>query len=148
MPDRKASHPQAMAPRVPGRTRTAPPMQPASWRTSTRMKQYSRFGMTGWIYLLASLSAIEMVYALGSGPEAYEQMQRVFAHPLAVLFHAICLFSVGYVLVRFFGLFPKAQPARIGPLKPPPQPVVAAMLYGAWIGITVVLGAILAGGVF
>lgn len=148
MPARKASHPQAMAPSAPGSTRTAPPVQPGSWQTSRRMKQYSRFGMTGWVYLLASISAIEMVYALGSGPEAYERMQGVFGHPLMVLFHAICLFSVGYVVVRFFGLFPKAQPARIGPLKPPPGPVIAATLYGAWVGITLVLSAILAGGIF
>ena len=112
------------------------------------MKRYARFGMTGWIYLLASLSAIEVVYALGSGPEAYAQMQALLANPLVVLFHAFSLFSVGYVLVRFFELFPKAQPARIGPAKPPPAPVLTAMLYAAWIGITVVLTAILGGGIF
>ncbi len=148
MPSNKASHPQAMAPKTPGKTRTAPPMQPGSWKTSTRMKQYARFGATGWIYLLASISAIQMVYALGSGPEAYAAMQAVFRNPLVVLFHTVSLFAVGYVLVRFFGLFPKAQPARIGPAKPPPEPVLAGMLYAAWIGITVVLSAILAGGIF
>ena len=148
MPATRASHSNAMAPKTPGKTRAAPPMQPAGWKTSPRMKQYSRFGMTGWIYLLASISAIEIVYALGSGPEAYAQVQTLFKNPLMVLFHAVCLFAVGYVLVRFLGLFPKAQPARIGPLKPPPQAVLSGMLYGAWIGITVVLSAILAGGIF
>ena len=148
MPATKASHPNAMAPKTPGPTRTASPMQPAGWKTSPRMKQYARFGMTGWIYLLASISALEVVYALGSGPAAYAQIQALFKNPLMVLFHTICLFAVGYVLVRFIGLFPKAQPARIGPVKPPPQPVIAGMLYGAWIGITVALSAILAGGIF
>ena len=148
MPASKAAHPNAMAPKTPGPTRTAPPLQPASWKTSTRMKQYSRFGMTGWIYLLASVSAIEVVYALGSGPEAYAQMQALFANPLVVLFHAISLFSVGYVLVRFIELFPKAQPARIGPLKPPPAVVITVMLYGAWIGITAAMTAVLVGGIF
>jgi fumarate reductase subunit C len=148
MPATKASHPNAMAPRTPGKTRTAPPMQPASWKTSPRMKQYSRFGMTGWIYLVASFTAIEIVWALGSGPEAYEAMQQRFANPIVILIHLVALVSVGYVLVRFFGLFPKAQPARIGPAKPPPQSVLTAMLYGAWIGITVVLSVILAGGIF
>ena len=148
MPATKAAHPNAMAPRQAGATRTAPPMQPGSWKTSPRMKAYSRFGMTGWIYLFASISAIEIVYALGNGPEAYEQMQALFRNPIVILFHLISLISVAYVLVRFFDLFPKAQPARIGPAKPPPGPVIKGMLYGAWIGITVVMSVILAGGIF
>jgi fumarate reductase subunit C len=144
----RPANPNAMAPRIAGKTRTAPPMQPASWKTSPRMKAYSRFGMTGWIYLLASVSAIEIVFALGSGPEAYSKAQALLENPLVILFHLICLISVCYVLVIFFGLFPKAQPARIGPLKPPPQPVLKAALYGAWFGITAVLSVILAGGIF
>ena len=148
MPASRAAHPGAMAPKNPGPTRTAPPMQPASWKTSPRMKAYSRFGMTGWIYLLMSIMAIEIVWALGSGPEAWASMQSFLANPLVVLFHLISLVSVVYVLVRFFGLFPKAQPARIGPAKPPPQPVLAAMLYAAWFGATIALSVILAGGIF
>ena len=144
----KAAHPNAMAPSKAGPTRTAPPMQPASWKTSPRMKQYARFGMTGWIYLVASITAIEIVWALGSGPDAYASMQTLLSNPIMVLIHVVALVSVGYVLVRFFGLFPKAQPARIGPAKPPPQPVLTAMLYGAWAGITIVLSVILAGGIF
>jgi len=144
----KPAHPDAMAPRTAGPTRTAAPMQPASWKTSPRMKAYARFGMTGWVYLIASISAIVIVWALGSGPEAYEQMQGVLAKPLVILFHVIALISVGFVLIRFFGLFPKAQPARIGPAKPPPEPVLKVMLYAAWAGITVALSVILAGGIF
>ena len=67
--------------------------------------------MTGWIYLLVSLSAIEIVYALGSGPQAYAEMQVWLQNPLVVLFHTFALFAVGYVLVRFIELFPKSQPA-------------------------------------
>ena len=37
---------------------------------------------------------------------------------------------------------------RIGPLKPPPRPLIHAGLYAAWIGITVLFSAILAGGLF
>ena len=53
-----------------------------------------------------------------------------------------------FVGVRFFSLFPKAQPPRIGPAKPPPAPVILTMLYALWIGFTVVFAAILAGGLF
>ena len=148
MPATKAAHPSAMAPSKPGPTRTAPPMQPASWKTNPRMKQYARFGMTGWVYLLASFAAIEVVYALGSGPDEYARVQALLAHPVVIIFHLICLLSVAYVLVRFFGLFPKAQPARIGPAKPPPQAVLKVMLYGLWAGVTAVLTVILAGGIF
>jgi fumarate reductase subunit C len=70
------------------------------------------------------------------------------SNPLYIAFHALGLVSVLFVGVRFFRLFPKAQPPRIGPLKPPPGPVISVGLYGAWIGVTVLLSAILAGGIF
>jgi len=60
----------------------------------------------------------------------------------------VALASVLFVGVRFFRLFPKAQPPRIGPAKPPPGPVIHGMLYAVWIGVTVVFAAILAGGLF
>ena len=50
--------------------------------------------------------------------------------------------------LRFFRLFPKAQPPQIGPLKPPPQPVIVGMLYAVWIGVTLALTVVLAGGIF
>ena len=49
------------------------------------------------------------------------------------------------LLTRFFGFFPKAQPPRIGPVKPPPQPVILAGLYAAWIAVTLVTIFILTG---
>ena len=148
MPSTRPAHPRAMAPATPGPTRTAPPMTPASWRTSPRMKAYSRFGMTGWIYLLASFVAIRVVFALGSGPEAWAALQAQLASPLYIAFHVLCLVSVVYVLVRFFSLFPKAQPARIGPLRPPPQPVLTAMLYVAWVTVAAAMTVVLLGGIF
>ena len=148
MPSSRPSHPHAMAPKTPGPTRVAPPMNPGSWPTSKRMKTYARFGMTGWVYLLASLVGIEVVWALGDGPERYAQIQSLLKNPLMIALHVLFLISVVFVTVRFFSLFPKAQPARIGPLKPPPQALIHAGLYAAWIGITVVLSAILAGVIF
>jgi len=148
MASTKPSHAGAMSPKQPGKTRTAAPMTPASWATSPRMKAYARFGMTGWIYLVASAVAIEVVWALGSGAQAWADMQALLAHPAMIALHVVCLVSVAYVLVRFFSLFPKAQPARIGPAKPPPRPVLHAGLYAAWIGLTVVLSAVLSGKVF
>ena len=67
-------------------------------------------------------------------------------HPLYLAFHALGLVSVLFVGVRFFRLFPKAQPPRIGPAKPPPQPVILGGLYAAWLGVTLLMAAILSGG--
>ncbi len=69
-------------------------------------------------------------------------------HPLYIAFHVVCLVSVVFVAVRFFSLFPKAQPKAIGPLKPPPGNVIHAALYVVWLGITAIMTVILAGGIF
>ena len=67
-------------------------------------------------------------------------------NPIYIAFHALCLASVVFVAVRFFRLFPRAQPPSIGPLRTPPGAVIHGMLYLVWIGITAGLGLILAGG--
>jgi fumarate reductase subunit C len=73
---------------------------------------------------------------------------RQLSNPLYIAFHALALVCVVFVAVRFFGLFPKAQPAHIGPAKPPPAPLIQAGLYAAWLGVTLVVTVILAGGIF
>jgi fumarate reductase subunit C len=141
------SHPQAMAPPQAGPTRTAPPQKPASWPSHPRMRVYSLFGLTGFVYLAVGFVALRAVWALGGGPAAWRDAMDDFANPLYLAFHALALVSVVFVIVRFFRLFPKAQPARLGPLKPPPRPVIQATLYAAWLGATLVFAAILAGGI-
>ena len=142
------AHPHAMAPGKPGRTRTAPPQMPATWWSHPRIRTYLLFGSTGAVYLLLALFALRVVWALGSGPEAWNAAIAEFESPLYVGFHVLGLVSVIFVGVRFFRFFPKAQPPRIGPAKPPPQPVILAMLYVAWIGLTFLFATILAGGLF
>ena len=144
----RAAHPDAMKPHSPGRTRTAPPLMPAGFPSRGRYLAYVLFDATGLIYLLVGLAALRIVWDLGSGPEAWSVVQEQLRHPLYVAFHGISLVSVIFVGVRFFRLFPKAQPARIGPVKPPPQPVIAGMLYAIWIGVAGAMTVILAGGVF
>lgn len=142
------AHPHAMAPHKPGRTRTAPPQMPATWWGSSRILTYLLFDATGIVYYLISFLAIGMIRELARGPEAWDlQMQRL-QNPLYIAFHLLCLVSVVFVAVRFFRLFPKAQPKAIGPMKPPPGPVIHAALYVAWFAITALMTAILAGGIF
>lgn len=142
------AHPDAMAPSKPGKTRTAPPQMPSSWWSAPRIRTYLLFDATGIVYLLLGLVALRVVWALGSGPEVWDATLASLSNPLYVLFHVIGLVSVIFVGVRFFRFFPKAQPPRLGPLRPPPQPVILAGLYAAWVGVSVLFALVLAGGLF
>ncbi len=142
------ANPRAMAPHTPGPTRTAAPQTPGSWPSHPRMRLYTLFGATGIVYLLVGFVALRVVWNLGEGPEAWAAVLEQLENPIYIAFHALALGSVVFVAVRFFRLFPKAQPAFIGPVVPPPRPILHAMLYAAWIGITVILSAILAGVIF
>ncbi len=139
------SHPDAMRPPRPAPTRAAPPTLPDGFWTRPRMRRYLLFDATGIVYLLVGLVTLRVAWALAAGPEAWQGLQASFRHPLYLAFHALTLASVLFVGVRFFGLFPKAQPARLGPLKPPPEPAIQAMLYVAWGVVTVALLVVLGG---
>jgi fumarate reductase subunit C len=144
----RAAHPDAMKPTRPGRTRTARPSMPPRFPFSGRYAAYTLFDLTGLLYLLVGFVALRAVWALGSGEAAWRELLSEFEHPLYVGFHALTLASVAFVAVRFFRLFPKAQPPRIGPLRPPPAPAITALLYTAWIAVAAAMTAILAGGIF
>jgi len=138
------AHPDAMAPPKPGRTRTAPPQMPASWWGSKGIRTYLLFDATGIIYFLVAFLAIRFVKALGAGPEAWNAAMESLENPIYIAFHILALVSVIFVAVRFFRLFPKAQPPN---LPVPPGPVIHATLYVVWIGVTILLSAILAGAI-
>jgi len=121
---------------------------PPQFPSSGRYLSYSLFGATGIVYLLAGFVALRVVWALGNGPPAWQSILQQLQNPLYVLFHLISLVAVIYVGMRFFSLFPKAQPAHIGPMKPPPAPILTGVLYAAWIGVAGGLGLVLAGGIF
>jgi fumarate reductase subunit C len=121
---------------------------PASWWSHPRIRTYLLFAATGFIYLLLGLVALRVVWSLGAGPEAWGVAMAGLRHPLYIAFHVLGLASVIFVGVRFFGFFPKSQPPRIGPAKPPPRPVILAGLYVGWISLTLVFAAILAGRIF
>ncbi|MBW1883878.1 MAG: hypothetical protein JRG89_18110 [Deltaproteobacteria bacterium] len=144
-----SAHPDAMAPPTPGRTRTAPPEIPSTWWSTPRIRNYLLFDATGIIYLLVSLIAIDLIWALGgsNAPETWQNGLDRLSHPLYIAFHALSLASVIFVGVRFFSLFPKAQPRDTG-LPMPPGGVIKGSLYAVWIGVTIVFSLILGGGIF
>ena len=54
----RPSDPQAMTPRKPGRTRTAPPQVPDDFWTQPRMRTYLLFDATGIVYLFGANAAL------------------------------------------------------------------------------------------
>ncbi|MEE2678553.1 MAG: hypothetical protein VX546_08260 [Myxococcota bacterium] len=144
----RPAHPEAMAPAKPGRTRTAPPHRPPKFPMQGRYRAYTLFDATGAVYLLMGFGVLHAVRTLGDGEVAWQALLSGWAAPLYVAFHLLALVSVLFVGVRFFRLFPKAQPPRIGPAKPPPGPVILGMLYAVWIGVTALFVGILSGGIF
>ncbi len=144
----KPAHPHAMAPHKPGRTRTAPPQMPSTWWSAPRIRNYLLFDATGIVYYAISFLAIGMIQALGRGPESWNAVMERLQHPAYIAFHVLCLVSVVFVAIRFFSLFPKAQPKAIGPIKPPPGGVIHAALYVVWFAITAGMTALLAGWIF
>jgi len=145
---RRLAHPHAMQPARPGPTRTAPPRMPAEFPMRGRYAAYVLFDATGLVYFVLGLLALRLVWALGSGEAAWSQALAGLHHPFTLAFHVFALVCLLLAGKRFFRLFPKAQPPTIGPAKPPPGPVIHATLYAVWAGVTVVLCAILAGGIF
>ncbi|MCH7866761.1 MAG: hypothetical protein IH881_03630 [Myxococcales bacterium] len=141
------AHPDAMGPPTPGRTRTAPPEMPTTWWTAPGIRTYLLFDATGFIYVLLGFLAIRLIWALGEGPEAWNAAIETLKHPLYIGFHVLALVSVIFVGVRFFSLFPKAQPRDHG-IPMPPDFVIKGLLYAVWIAVTVAFSAVLAGVIF
>jgi len=141
------ANPHAMAPSKPGRTRTAPPQLPDRFPFGGRYLAYTLFDLTGILYVLLGLMVLCATWALGSGAASWSSLLERHRSVVYIAFHAVALIGVIFVGVRFFGFFPKAQPPRVGPLKPPPGPVILAALYAVWIGVAALLCGVLAGGI-
>lgn len=142
------ANPDVMQPSKPGVTRTAPPRLPERFPFEGSYRTHTLFGATGVLYLMIGFIILGMIGSLGTGEAEWNDVLRKLRSPVYIGFHALCLAGVCFVGVRFFSLFPKAQPPRIGPVRPPPGPVLLALLYGAWIGVTVLVSAVLAGVIF
>jgi len=87
------AHPHAMQPKQPGRTRTAPPQRPHQFPFSGRYRAYTLFDWTGLVYLLLGFLALEIVWALGNGPEAWSALQARLESPAYIVFHVVSFAS-------------------------------------------------------
>lgn len=144
----------AMKPRRAGTTRTAPPRPPQKFpfraglgNKGRHLLAYVAFGSCGIFFLLSGLILLRVAWALGDGPEAWRQVLTDFGSPGYLAYHALAFVGLVWFTLRFFRLFPKTQPPRIGPLKRPPAVVFAVALNGAFLLVSAALVAVLWGAV-
>jgi fumarate reductase subunit C len=135
----------AMKPRKLGPTRTADPRPPDGFPTSGRYLPYILFGTGGLFLMIEAILLLEVVWALGSGETATNGLMAMFASPLAIAFHVVAFGWLSWFTLRFFSLFPKTQPFRMGPFKRPPDALMVAGLSGLFVVATLAVVAILWG---
>lgn len=144
----------AMRSRRPQPTRTAPPRPPGKFpfraslgRRGGPLLAYITFGSCGVFFLLSGLILLRVVWALGDGAAAWETVQSDFRSPLYVAYHALAFVALVWFTLRFFRLFPKTQPPRIGPLPRPPLVAFTVALNGALVVVSAALVLVLWGAV-
>lgn len=137
----------AMRPHGPERTRTAPPWQPRGFPLGRRRTAYVAFGASGAFLIAVALLVLRAVWVLGSGDAAAWRslLAEDFANPGYLLFHAVALGVMVWFAVRFFRLFPKTQPPRIGPFPRPSLGLFAVALNGGLVVATALLVVVLGG---
>ena len=145
----RPAHPHAMQPARPGRTRTAPPQRPTGIPFQGRYLAYLLFDATGIVYLLVGFVALRVVWALGDGPEAWQALLRQLREPAL---HRLprARARLRRASSRCASSGSSRSRSRRGSGRPSRRrrPVIHAMLYAAWIGVTLVFAAILGGGLF
>ena len=135
----------AMRPKAPGPTRTADPRPPDRFPFGGNYGPYLLFGSCGALLLLTALLGIEFVWALGAGQAKYDAfMARIHGGAYQAYFW-VALVGLIWFTVRFFRLFPKTQPFRMGPFKRPPDPLMLAGLLGAFVIANLAVALILGG---
>ncbi len=135
----------AMRPRQEGPTLTAPARPPDQFPMSGRYRSYLLFGLCGGFLLISGFLVLRVVWALGNGQADFERVMGGFAHPLYLGYHALAFVALVWFTLRFFGLFPKTQPFRIGPFKRPSDTVLVSGLYGLFALATIIVSLILGG---
>jgi hypothetical protein len=136
----------AMRPEHPGRTRTADPKLPDLYWTRGRYLPYIAFGSCGFLILAVAFGVLHTVWVLGQhDPVAWQAHLARYARLPYLLIHAFALVALTWFGFRFFGLFPKTQPARIGPFPRPPELFFSLALNGAFVVASLVVMLVLGG---
>jgi fumarate reductase subunit C len=134
-----------MRPKTLGATRTADPRPPDRFPFGGNYGPYLLFGSCGAFLLLTSILAIDFMWSLAGGQAKYDAyMQRIHETGYQVYFW-LALVGLIWFTVRFFRLFPKTQPFRMGPFKRPPDAVMLLGLLGAFVVLNLAVATILGG---
>ncbi len=146
---RNPAHPHTLRPSSGTRTRTAPPAFPGDWPTANpRYRAYLLYGFAGLFFILAAGVMVRALWALGSGPGAWETFLETLGHPLYIAFHVGSFALIVWFGWRtFFQMFVKTQPPMIGPFPRPPVAVFPPVLAAAWLGASALLIAVLSGAI-
>jgi fumarate reductase subunit C len=124
----------------------APPRMPDQFWVRGRYRGYIAFGACGFFLMAVALLVLRTVWTLGHhDAAAWDALLAGYAHPVYVAFHGLALVAVTWFALRFFRLFPKTQPPRIGPLRRPPDLFFAVALNGGFALVSLVAAAILWG---
>lgn len=135
----------AMKPRKPGPTRTADPRPPDKFPLGGNYGPYLLFGSCGAFLLLTSLIVIEFFWSLAGGEAKYNAFLARIHGPAYQAYFWLALVALVWFTLRFLGLFPKTQPFRMGPFKRPPDAVMLAGLYAAFVVLNLAVAVILGG---
>jgi hypothetical protein len=135
-----------MQPSRPGRTRTADPRPPENFPTRGNYLPYIAFGAASSLLLVIGFGILRTVWVLGEhDPGAWRSHFDGLARPGMLILHAFMLLAVTWFAFRFFRLFPKTQPPRLGPLKRPPE-TFFLVAFGAAFFVATVLASLVLGG--
>lgn len=137
----------AMKPAAPPPTRTADPRPPDHFPGRGNYVGYVAFGATGVLMWLAAFEVLRALRALGAGEEAWNAMLASFQHPIYLVFHVFLLVGLTWFALRFFSVFPKTQPPRMGPFARPPDVFFKVALNGAFVAVTLLIALVLGGAI-
>jgi hypothetical protein len=138
----------SMRPKRPGSTRTAPPRMPDLYPTRGRYLPYIAFGSVGLLLMLVGFGILRSVWVLGDhDPAAWRAHLGAYRHPAYIVFHLFAMLAIGWFGLRFIRLFPKTQPPKIGPLRPPPERVLLAGLRTVFVVALLLVAAVLGGAI-
>jgi len=137
----------AMKPSAAPPTRTADPSPPDHFPGRGNYLSYVAFGATGILMWLAAFQVLRAIQALGAGEEAWNALLASFRHPAYVVFHAFLFVGLTWFALRFFQVFPKTQPPRMGPFARPSDTFFAVALNGVFVAVTLLICLVLGGAI-
>jgi hypothetical protein len=136
----------AMKPSRPPRTRTADPSPPPNFWSRGNYLPYLAFGSCGFLLLAVAFALLRLVWVLGDGdPARWNAIFESYRHPAYLVFHGFALVALTWFTFRFFRLFPKTQPPKLGPLPRPPDTVFLLGLGAAFTVATLLVALVLGG---